>query len=142
MKKVYKHIAMNLKWINLTCLLSCLIPIFSGCILWKYLPAKLICWDTETASMTGFENKFEVIIIYPLIAFFTEFLVIKLLDMMIDQLIVCTFKLFLPLFVLITSVLTLYEGINNLCISMFITIGLLLILIFAIEIKKNYDIRK
>ena len=85
MKKLYLYLIKNTKKINFICLLCCIIPIIAGICLWIWLPDKLICWNTVTASMSGTGSKFEIIFIYPLIMLIIELFIIKLADALINK---------------------------------------------------------
>ena len=136
MKKLYLYLIKNTKKINFICLLCCIIPIIAGICLWIWLPDKLICWNTVTASMSGTGSKFEIIFIFPLIVLIIELFIIKLADAIINNAVGNLTKMFIPLYVLYTSIISLANGMNNLFISLILTI---ILFIFVLYLSNIYN---
>ena len=138
MKKLYLYLIKNTKKINFICLLCCIIPIIAGICLWIWLPDKLICWNTVTASMSGTGSKFEIIFIYPLIMLIIELFIIKLADALINKTVANLTKIFIPLYVLYTSIISLANGMNNLFISLILTVILFIFVLYLSNIYNKF----
>lgn len=133
MKKLYFYIFNKQKECYLLCLMCCLIPLVSGLILWNQLPNTMICWETTTASMSGIESRLEVIVIYPIVMTFIEGIIIYLLHNMSQKFISLLGVVIVPVCVMYTSILSLYDGLHHIYIGVLIYCILFLLSVFCIS---------
>ena len=86
--------------------------------------------------MSGTGSKFEIIFIFPLIVLIIELFIIKLADAIINRAVGNLSKMFIPLYVLYTSIISLANGMNNLFISLILTV---ILFIFVLYLSNIYN---